>query len=430
MDQHEKDWLDLGRQLKYFSPKGNPAEDFQGLQELQKQQADQRKGGPAYWISENLLLLVLLPLLGLIAFSVGKGQLERYERKAAVQQAVVAEGKTTDLQLPTEADVEEQPTVPVVAEVEPSQVATFDPPTKSEQSVQMAVQVDSELTPVKVSTPKKDVAILAKEEILNLPGSSGATAPISVVPPSEIPIRTKLAVQALPMMKTLRVPDLEIIPSANVFSKSPANLQITLGTGLSNHWRGANFMQEVDRGIYAYIGLNRRLGQRLGLEGRLGYRSHGMRLPVFSDVDAPWSYHKEEIHNTGQMGEDRAYIYEGVVEGYQAVEFSLLANYQLSTRLSLSGGVRYSLPDLAFERTVVGPDEENPFFEFIEGQPLVKYQDYGALLGAEYHFSRFLALEAGLHLGMVDLIDDAAAGRVRFNHSSSVSIGVKYKLGE
>ncbi|MFK8165188.1 MAG: hypothetical protein AB8H12_22270, partial [Lewinella sp.] len=153
-----------------------------------------------------------------------------------------------------------------------------------------------------------------------------------------------------------------------------------------------------------------------------------MRLPVFSDVESPWSYHKEEIHNTGHMGEDREYIYEGVVEGYQAIELSLLAHYQLSARLSMSGGVRYSLPDLAFERTVVGPDEENPFFDFIEGRSLVKYQDYGALLGAEYHLSRHLALEAGLHLGMVDLIDDAAAGRARFNHSSSLSFGVKYKL--
>jgi hypothetical protein len=427
MDQHEQDWLDLGRQLKDYSPQGNPAEDFQALQELQKQQSGQKKGGLGLWISDNLLLLVLLPLLGLFAFSVGKGQWERYQRKAAAQQTVVAKGETKDLR-PTEAYVAKELTASGLAEGKPAQVPTFDPPTEPKPAVQKAVKLTNKSPLVKVLTAEEGVVANALEEKLHLPVKSGATAPLSVVLPSPLPDRTELAVEALPSVEALLVSDLEIIPPAPVISKSPANLQITLGTGLSNHWRGANFMQEVDRGIYAYIGLNRRLGQRLGLEGRLGYRSHGMRLPVFSDVDEPWSYHKEEIHNTGHMGEDRAYIYEGVVEGYQAMELSLLAHYQLSTRLSLSGGIRYSLPDLAFDRTVVGPDEENPFFEFIEGRSLVKYQDYGALFGVEYNLSRHLAIEAGLHLGMVDLIDDAAAGRTRFNHSSSLSFGVKYRL--
>lgn len=260
-----------------------------------------------------------------------------------------------------------------------------------------------------------------------LPGP--APLPTALLP-DHLPQHSGVTVQPLltEPISPVSAPALPVPAPGAIISPQSSIIQITLGAGLSNHWRGASFMQEVDRGIYAYVGINRRIGRRLGLEGRIGYRGHGMQMPVFSDVDAPWSYHKEEIHNTGHMGEDREYIYEGVVEGYQAVEFSLLANYQLTSRLNINAGMRYSLPDLAFERTVVGPDDENPFFEFIEGRSLVKYQDYGALFGAEYHFNRHLAIEAGLHLGMVDLIDDAAAGSTRFNHSSSLSFGVKYKL--
>jgi hypothetical protein len=432
MDQHEKDWLDLGRQLKDYSPEGNPFEDFQALQELQQQQSGHRKGGLAFWISENLPLLILLPLLGFIAFSVGKGQWERYQRKTATQETIVSGSKAMDLQLPQEAYIEKQPAASGAAEGEgePVQIRTVEPPTEPWPGPQMAAKVANKWPREKVSVAEENVGAITVVEKLHLPVSQEATTPLIARLPSQILNRADLVVEALPLTEMMPVPGQVTIPAVpvSIISKHPASLQITLGTGLSNHWRGANFMQEVDRGIYAYIGLNRRLGQRLGLEGRIGYRSHGMRLPVFSDVDEPWSYHKEEIHNIGHMGEDRAYIYEGVVEGYQAMEFGLLAHYQLSTRLSMSGGVRYSLPDLAFERTVVGPDEENPFYEFIEGRSLVKYQDYGALFGAEYHLSSHLAIEAGLHFGMVDLIDDAAAGRTRFNHSSSLSFGVKYKL--
>ncbi|WP_020568664.1 porin family protein [Neolewinella persica] len=429
MDQHEKDWLDLGRQLKDYSPEGSPEEDFQAFQELQKQRSDQKKGGPVFWISENLPLLVLLPLLGLIAFSVGKGEWDRYQRKAAAQQMIVVEGKATDIRLPTKVYGEVQTAAHDETEAIRTQVGTIVTPAELKPRPPLAAKAADGISHQTELTPEKEVAVATADEKLSLPANPEAIAPLVAVLPIQPLNRTDLVVETLPF-EILLVSGPVAVSSvpAPVVSKHPTNLQITLGTGLSNHWRGANFMQEVDRGIYAYVGLNRRLGQRLGLEGRIGYRSHGMRLPVFSDVDAPWSYHKEEIHNTGHMGEDRAYIYEGVVQGYQAMEFSLLAHYQLFPRLSMSGGVRYSLPDLAFERTVVGPDEENPFFEFIEGRSLVKYQDYGALLGAEYLLSRHLAIEVGLHLGMVDLIDDAAAGRTRFNHSSSLSFGVKYKL--
>jgi hypothetical protein len=427
MDQQEKDWLDLGRKLKGYHPAGNPNDDFQALQELQKQQLDRKRKGMVYWASENFVLLALLPLLGLIAFSVGKGQWERHQLKTTTQEQRFAAVETERNVEPTDVlmTVKEPAKTPVsIAETSNQSVsiAQNSPPSKEEESKTRSTVL-----------PRID-PMASTEEVAERVPSTNITGDASsmMLLPNQSPDQVEMAVQRLPSAQLMSVSrPMSLLPDPQaVISKQPSNLQITLGTGLSNHWRGANFMQEVDRGVYAFIGVNRQIGQRLGLEGRIGYRGHGMQLPVVSDVDEPWSYHKEEIHNTGQQGEDRAYIYEGVVEGYQAVEFSLLANYQLSTKLSLSGGVRYSLPDLAFERTVMGPDEENPFFEFIERQPLVKYQDYGALLGAEYHFSRFLALEAGLHLGMVDLIDDAAAGRVRFNHSSSVSIGVKYKLGE
>lgn len=431
MDQQEKDWLDLGRKLKGYHPTGNPKDDFQALQELQNQQPDRKRRGLVYWGSENFVLLALLPLLGLIAFSVGKGQWERFQRNAPSEEL-----SFTDVESPGDESSSEE----VYTEIGPTEISVE------------SVEPENQLVTVDPSPKPKRVENLAKTRITLVQGNPQVIrthGPVEVTAESNLPIdfakdtpasmelldnqpadRVEMVLQRLPIVLVDPVsrPMNPLKATSAVISKQPSNLQITLGAGLSNHWRGANFMQEVDRGIYAYIGLNRRLGQRLGLEGRLGYRGHGMQLPVVSDVDGPWSYHKEEIHNTGHQGEDREYIYEGVVEGYQAVEFSLLANYQLSRRLSLSGGVRYSLPDLAFERTVMGPDEENPFFEFIERQPLVKYQDYGALLGVEYHFSRHLAIEAGLHLGMVDLIDDAAAGRARFNHSSSLSLGIRYKL--
>jgi hypothetical protein len=428
MDQHDKDWLDLGRQLKDYHPAGDPKEDFQALQELQRQQPDRKTRGLGYWVSNNLLLLVLLPFLGLVAFSLGKGQWERYQRRAAAQEVNFAEVKAVEQALPTQGfpTVQEPSVVPEnIAEAANQSLKTgsISPPAKVEE---VSKKRSTTLPGMNPST--QDVAV----EVVgtNPPAAFAGGSPPMVLLPNQSSDRVEVAVQSLRSAQIFPVSrpmtPLPVIPM--VISKQPSNLQITLGMGLSNHWRGANFMQEVDRGIYAYVGIYRSIGRRFGLEGRIGYRGHGMQLPVVSDVDAPWSYHKEEIHNTGNMGEDRAYIYEGVVEGYQAVEFSLMTHYKFSPRLSAIGGVRYSLPDLAFERTVMGPDEENPFSEFIERQPLVEYQDYGALLGFEYHFSRFLALEVGLHLGMVDLIDDAAAGRTRFNHSSSFSFGVKYKL--
>ncbi|MFK8164012.1 MAG: hypothetical protein AB8H12_16325, partial [Lewinella sp.] len=322
MDQHEKDWLDLGRQLKDYSPQGNPTEDFQVLQELQQQERGRKKVSPLYWVSENLLLLVLLPLLGLIAFSVGKGEWDRYQRKTVTEKAIVAQVETTDLPLTSE-DVEEPPMVSSSpAEVRSNSIPADDRVIRANTVKQSILNAATELPLVNPVTAEKQAAVIPAEKEENSPLLSDEIIPAVVALPTKTSKSVDVLVEALPSkeVELLATPVAFSTSPVKTISKRPATVQITLGTGLSNHWRGANFMQEVDRGIYAYVGLNRQLGNRLGLEGRIGYRGHGMRLPVFSDVESPWSYHKEEIHNTGHMGEDREYIYEGVVEGYQAIE--------------------------------------------------------------------------------------------------------------
>jgi hypothetical protein len=128
------------------------------------------------------------------------------------------------------------------------------------------------------------------------------------------------------------------------------------------------------------------------------------------------------------MGEERVYIYEGIVESYRAVEFNLLVHYQLRRKISLHAGGRYSLPAIKFRRLVHGPDDENPFHDFIQGQEMVKNRDYGAIMGMNYRLTKYLSLQGEVQLGLVDLIENAAQEGERFNRSNSLSVGLRYSF--
>lgn len=434
MNQHEKDWLDLGRQLKDYQPEGQPEEDFLSFQQLQLEKKPRRFALWVLWWLLPAFVLVLSTTLywqGTVPDSTGvttplaiKATEARTDDVRANDLDVATINVNTrvaevrpEAPVPTSIDLEEKVTPKRKASArtlrqspgdEHKDIPQFTPEPKQDK-LAPALAVDQH-NPVQFSStllPDKDTDVEKRAS----------------EPPAKPEVLTEL-LTVRPIDKLTIVDEgLELD-----IRKGKARPRLTLGAGLSNHWRGDNFLQDVDRGLYINLGLYQPVGQRFGLEAQLGYRTHDLNVPVLTNAKEPWSYHKDEIHNTGHMGEVRVYIYEGTVESYQAVEFSLLARYQLRPRLGLHAGARYALPSIKFKRQVHGPDDENPFHDFIEQQEMVKSRDYGGIFGLNYRLTSQLSLQGEVHLGLVDLIENAAQEGERFNRSNSLSVGVRYSF--
>lgn len=188
-------------------------------------------------------------------------------------------------------------------------------------------------------------------------------------------------------------------------------------------------MQDVDQGVYASVGVRKDFSSRFGAEIQLGYRDQSLMLPTLGDTkEAYWSHHTAMSTWTDTQGNTHSYEYEGTVEGYRAVELSLMVHYRPLPRIGLSAGGRIALPTLHVERSVSGSDVQNPYKKFVEEQALVRGLDYGMRFGAEYLLNRQLAIQTNLHMGLVDLIEDAGEGVERFNHTNTLSVGLRYSL--
>ncbi len=436
MDQHEKDWLDLGRQLRDFQPVGQPSEDFLAFQQLQREKKPRRFAWwTAWWILPAFLLM----------FSTA------YHWQDTLLGKVNAEPSPTTELLSAGVKPEESNTINENANTQATAI-------QSQESAALGVGLSLE-------KPKRTYSALApqpshdvkKVDISPVSPVSAERKPRKFTPPSEdrqpnpeqiLPLfaspereaeADRLAIDPPPKSllpaETLVPRPIDKLPvESKLLRMTTRNAQggnrprLTFGTGVSSHWRGERFLQDVDRGLYVNLGLYQPVGQRFGLEAQIGYRAHDLNVPVLNDAKEPWSYHKDEIHNTGHMGELRRYVYEGIVESHRAAEFSLLVHYQLQPKISLHLGARYALPAIKFRQLVHGPDDENPFSDFIEGQEIVKYKDYGGILGLNYRLTTHLSLQGEVHLGLVDLIENAAQDGEQFNRSNSLSVGVRYSF--
>ncbi len=429
MDQQDKNWLELGHRLENYQPEGDPASDFNVVQQLQQEAEKKKRSIFGIFFACLSIVGILLVLIWLSGSGAGSGR----PGDAADQRTVLKSGaeerepERKEDQLPSERNL-----LATTTEHHPTEISEFQPVTREAGSTSKKISKTNRRQPGELVVPSF-LPVRGSEAMGETPAPPAAAAAENQPPtqPERLTARRLRAVVPLasdPFPSAVVRPEVPAQNARQVVLPPSSPVTFSLGAGLSNHWRGANFWQEVDRGVYAYLGLQRRFGNRLSLEGRIGYRGHTMQLPIIRDTDKPWSYHEEEVHSPDHTGTIQAYTYQGIVKGYRAVEFSLLANYSLGNRWQLSAGARYALPALEVHRTVRGPDDVNPFHDFIEGTSLVKYFDYGGLMGVNYRFNKHLQLETSLHLGMVDLINDAAEGMERFNHSSSISIGVKYLM--
>ena len=284
------------------------------------------------------------------------------------------------------------------------------------------------------TTPRREGGAVASP----VPGAAPPVAPAATSAPEKA--RRSLATDFLPVTQLpcrvepstvagrnerVVTPPVAVSAPLRLAARQP---DIVFGGGLSNHWRGNRFMADVDRGVYAYIGLRQRVWRGLHVKGRVGYRGHSPNIPLLNDVSDPWSYNKKEVHSTAPDGSVHQYIYEGTVRSYRAVEFDLLAAYQITPRLELEAGFRYALPSVDIKYVIHGPDDANPFHDFIQETREATHYDYGFLGGLSYRLSPHLSVHTRAHLGQVDLISDVAEDRTRVNHSSSVSFGVQYWL--
>ena len=246
-----------------------------------------------------------------------------------------------------------------------------------------------------------------------------ATATFAFLPPS--PVKA--------FNQDVEIAALSPTPQApKSFAKTRSNPTISFATGVSTHWRGNGFLRDPDLGFYAGAGVGQRLG-RFTLEGQVGYRSYAPNFSVLGEASGEWA---KVDHKTVDVvdGEEITYTYSGRVEGYRAIELSLLVHYQVSDRFQVHAGGRYGLPSIDFQEEVlttpVSHHHLNPYLELPQQRDLIHYEDFSAVGGLRYTLLPNLALETQVNWGFVDLIDDVAAADDRFNHSSSLSLGLRY----
>jgi len=413
MDQHEKDWLRLGQDLRNYQPPGDPSADFAAFQKLQQETSTRPKSTLVFWLAIGALLA--LPISFLLLPTTAAPQPEEQPVAALVLTETPAPEEAT--QALSTGSPEDKPGVSELsAETEKViEIAAINPgPGLNETTTTTTTQEE-------VTFSDSGPNAKARVRKVTDSGKGVLVAPIIPVPVGFSPG------QDLPEVTIMGVSTVSEL-------KQQASLpRITFGGGLSTHWRGEQFMGNIDHGVYVSLGLQQPLGQRFLLDGRIGYRGHNLDLRVFED-DKPWSHYEEKTNEIDASGEEVEYTYLGIVDGYKGIEFSLLLQYQLNRQIILQAGGRYSLPSLAFRRTVHSSRdgdvtaEPSPYHFLANEQPLVKYYDYGAVFGGQYRINNMLSFEAQLHLGMVDLIEDEGERMNRFNHSSSLSLGLRYRL--
>ncbi len=434
MDQHEKDWLRLGQDLHNYQPQGDPVGDFARFQELQRETSGKARPARLGWLLLGLLLM-MASAIWLFQDSTPSAISTAFPMPIAQRESAEA--------------VSAQPSVSfkeIASSNTLSNIATNTP-------AQLITAGAGLLAPDKAN-PIADVEQVDPE----LPSRAAAEAPLTTLkseslPESQLAITAMTSAQAEPVRNatvypvarlsgaqefvlaetTLPYVSLAVAAEESVISPSKTVPKLSFGGGLSSHWRGDQFLSDTDLGVYVSLGIQKPIGERFSIAGRVGYRGHNLNLQVLEE-EKPWSHYEEKINEIDDNGEEIEYTYVGVVDGYKGIEFSVLLQYELNHRTTLQAGGRYSLPSLAFRRTVHSSRDgdvtaqPNPYHFFATQQPLVKYYDYGALFGGQYRINNSLSFEAQLHLGMVDLIEDAGERMERFNHSSSVSLGLRYRL--
>lgn len=436
MDQHEHDWSQIGDQLRNYQPAGKPDVDFAALQALQ------REAEVSFFRRYFYFLLPVLLLLCGVVFLIWPApdnealvQLGVEEKEPVSATPVPVRSVTVPSEELTErVSAQRSKTNTRVASAKP---ASPPPPSLPPVSVPQRAPAISNSGPAALASnlveagrkPTRPAAALIADSERSEPTNNSLRANQTVTrlpwPAADTKLVSKPEVTAGATISATSAPP--------PFARTAGKPTFTFGAGLSSHWRGTRFLSDVDNGVYLSIGLEKRFGC-LSLDGRVGYRGHSLSQQVSENTGTAWSYYEEKTSQLTSFGEEEEFTYVGVVEGYQGIEFSLLLGYQVSSRVLLQAGGRYALPDLSFRRSVHSShngdvtNHDNPYLIFITDQALVKYHDYGGLLGGQYRLSPVFSLEAMLHLGMVDLIEDAGERQSRFNHSSSLSLGIRYRL--
>lgn len=447
MDPKEQDrlddaWRGLGQQLHDFAPPGDVREDFAAFQAFSEaQQPPKAKGYRRFGLA--LLFLVAVTLLRI---AVGSDWLvsEVVTPKNIItaipgDQSDAGELTAPKTQITDEREVtqDNKRTLLVATRENSLSVTVLDNSIRPEPVINTAAASAAGTEPTlgqeQLSVIAPFTSAVVEEE------QRAPVGALQTLPGTEHSVATGNTLSASPLINALPLADVRsnsrsavIIPLAEVhaapFSR-PTNLHVDFAAGISHHWRGSRFMQEVDRGIYAGIGVRKDLGKRFSVGFAVGYRGHDVNFPIVSDQTGYWSHHTDKAEVSDALGNVNEYGYEGIVEGYRAVEFTVLLHYLPFERLSINGGIRYGLPALQATQLFYGPDDNNPLHNhYLNDLDLIRTTDFGFVGGLSYRLSRHLALEASIHLGQVDLIDDVAEEKVRFNHSSSVSLGVRYSL--
>ncbi|MEM6770781.1 MAG: hypothetical protein AAF597_09380 [Bacteroidota bacterium] len=428
MDQQEEDWIRLGKDLRNYQPQGDPAADFAAFQQLQQAE----EAPPKFWrfLLLGIGFLLLLITAGWLLTAGDDLQSPTIDHDAKVEeiQSVVAEqSNALPLELAQKA----------VGNSDEPIVQSRRSKDGSNNDISVIVATDVAEQNTSPNSSAQEITEDADEQLITREPIAVALLPAQPTDYQRLPLKViPIASDYAVLVPAIAIPEVALVgvyAEEEVFHQTKRPVRISFGAGLSSHWRGDRFLSDTDQGGYLSIGFQKQIGQRFSLDGRVGYRGHNLNLEIIED-EKPWSHHEEKVNEIDDNGEEIEYTYLGIVDGYKGIEFSLLMQYRLSNKLTLQGGARYSLPSLSFRRTVHSSrdgdvtTEPTPYHFLANEQQLVKYFDYGGLLGGQYRITNLLSLEAQLHLGMVDLIDDEGERMNRFNHSSSLSLGLRYRL--
>lgn len=429
MNEYEDEWLRIGSGLRAYQPEGQPETDYAGFRAMQEADRQRPRRRLLAWLGFGILLLMASSITLVLSGPEPATKLYISDSDTAALSGV--NPISIDLSFPiAESTPPSLSATPTKQATLPKPERSFSPVVRDRFSAQQVQLPKSSGVPPSSSEPLLSGNFFAEAGGFAVSAKLGASRNEMVLSRLDWP-RVKL-----PTTDTVSV-SLEtggLLPlSDEPFAAKNKRPYFSFNGGLSTHWRGNSFLEDADQGVYVSIGIRQQLG-RFTLDGRFGYRGHNMNLKVLEGTEKPWSHYEEKSNLFNDQGEEVEYTYVGIVDGYKGLEFSLLVSYQLNNRFSMQAGGRYSLPSLSFRRTVHSSHdgdvtgEPNPYHFFTTQTPLVKYYDYGALAGGQYRINKFLSLEAMLHLGMVDLIEDEGERMSRFNHSSSVSIGLSYRL--
>lgn len=426
MIEYEEDWQRLGQRLRNYEPDGQPEVDFAALQQLRREEDRRPSRRKILWLGLSLVLLV-----GSVAWR-SVGRLSSTPPSAALITPVGSEDSAEHDRSP----VKENLLLPASpseltpdSSPDPAKVVPGAPP-RTVWATRVAERPGMDNTQRLPDQALEKVE--AGRKATTSAGRTTGAVVVSTLPslPSVTSLNYEVRSLPEPTYAQATIPAEE--SGSPTFTRA-SRTTIAVNTGLSSHWRGRHPLEDTDQGLYFSLGAMRNFG-RFGLDGRVGYRGHGVKFPALEGEATPWSHYEDKVNLFNDEGEEVEYTYVGIVDGYRGIEFSLLLHYWVAPQFSVQAGGRYSLPSLGFRRTVHSSHDgdvtrqPNPYHFFTTNTTLVRYRDYGLLSGAQWRLGNALSVEAMLHLGLVDLIEDAGERQARFNHSSSLSLGVQYRL--